>query len=229
MRGEVKLTAKKINQRKKIYKITKILLLVLILLIALIYLIFTIIYNGYNFTISLDESLYYDNKIIIYDSKDYKVFQKQLKVKSLEYFDNITESWLPNDLNDYDGSHNGENYLAYSFYIENMGEETADYYSEITIDDVVKNVDAAIRMKVYFDGTPTTYAKLSSRGIPEAGTTPFYSDDQIMVQHIEDFKPGDIHKYTIVLWLEGKDEDCTNEIIGGEFKAHMSFNSENIK
>ena len=141
MRGEVKLTAKKINRRKKTYKIVKILLLVLILIVTLLYLIFTIIYNGYDFTISLDEDLYYDNKIIIYDSKDYKVFQRQLKVESLEYFDNITESWLPTDINDYDGSHNGENYLAYSFYIENMGEEVADYYSEIAIDEVIKNVD----------------------------------------------------------------------------------------
>lgn len=229
MRSEVKLTAKKINRRKKTYKIVKILLLVLILIVTLLYLIFTIIYNGYDFTISLDEDLYYDNKIIIYDSKDYKVFQRQLKVESLEYFDNITESWLPTDINDYDGSHNGENYLAYSFYIENMGEEVADYYSEIAIDEVIKNVDSAIRMKVYFDGIPTTYAKLSQRGTPENGTTPFYSDNQIMVQHVEDFKPGDVHKYTIVLWLEGKDEDCTNEIIGGEFKAHMTFNSEIIK
>lgn len=81
----------------------------------------------------------------------------------------------------------------------------------------------------YFDGEPTIYAKLSSKGTPEVGTTPFYSKNQIMVQHIKNFKPGDVHKYTIVLWLEGKDVDCTNEIIGGEFRAHMSFNSEIIK
>ena len=226
---EVKTTANKIKNRKKFYMIIKILLLVLVLLIALLYLIFTVIYNGYDFTISLDENLYYDNKIIIYDSKDYKVFQKQLKVKSLEYFDNITESWLPEDIDNYDGSHNGDNYLAYSFYIENMGTETANYHSEINIDEVIKNVDAAIRMKVYFDGVPTTYAKLSSTGVPEKGTVPFYSKDKIMIQNVKDFKPGDIHKYTIVLWLEGKDVDCTNEIIGGEFKAQMTFNSEIIK
>ena len=28
------------------------------------------------------------------------------------------------------------------------------------------------------------------------------------------------------MWLEGNDVECTNNIIGGEFKAHMEFNSE---
>ena len=68
--------------------------------------------------------------------------------------------------------------------------------------------------------------KLGDNGKPEVGTEPFYSDDIIMTQHIEDFMPGDIHKYTIVLWLEGNDLQCNDNIIGGEFKAKMVFNSE---
>lgn len=226
MRAEVKITAEQYKKRKKRYRITKVILMVLLLILLLAYILFTFIYNGYSFTVSLDKNLYYDNDIIIYDSKDYKVYRQKLVVESLDYFDNISYRWLPNDLDNYDGSHNGENYLAYSFYIENMGEEVADYWSEIVIDDVIKNVDEAIRMRVYYDGEATTYAKLSSNGRPEVNTEPFYSEDRIMVQHVENFKPGDIHKYTIVMWLEGNDIDCNNNIIGGEFKAHMVFNSE---
>ncbi len=225
-RAEVRLTAEKYKKRKKRYKIAKVILLILVLILLLLYIIFNFIYNGYNFTISLDENLYYDNNIIIYDDSNYKVYRSQLNVESLEFFDNISYRWLPENLNDFEGSNNGENYLSYSFYIENMGEEVSDYWAYVEINDVIKNVDEAIRFRVYFDGVPVTYAKLSNNGQPEKGTEPFYSDEIIMTQHIEDFMPGDIHKYTIVLWLEGNDIDCTDNIIGGEFKAKMVFNSE---
>ena len=208
-RAEVKLTAEKYKKRKKNYKIAKVILLILVLILLLTYIIITFIYNGYNFTVSLD-----------------KVFRQHLKVESLDYFDNISERWLPNNLNDFEGSNNGENYLSYSFYIENMGEEVTDYYAYVEISDVIKNVDEAIRLRVYYDGVPITYAKLGSNGRPEVGTEPFYSDEIIMTQHIEDFMPGDIHKYTVVLWLEGNDLECNDNIIGGEFKARMVFNSE---
>ena len=222
----VGLTAEKLRRRKKSYRIAKGILAILLLLIIVIYFAFSILYNGYNFTISLDENLYYENKVIIYDDSEYKVYRQQIKVESLEKFDNISYKWLPEDLNEYEGSHNGENYLAYSFYIENMGENTINYWNELIIDDVIKNVDDAIRFMIYFNGEPTTYAKKSARGTPETGTTEFKSDEIVMSTVVKDFKPGDKHKYTIVMWLEGSDLECTNNIIGGEIKAHMEFNSE---
>jgi hypothetical protein len=33
-----------------------------------------------------------------------------------------------------------------------------------------------------------------------------------MQEHVA---PGDIHKYTVVIWLEGDDPDCTDDLIGG--------------
>lgn len=35
-------------------------------------------------------------------------------------------------------------------------------------------------------------------------------------------EPGDVHKYTVVIWLEGDDPDCTDDLIGGH--AGMDFN-----
>ena len=222
----VQLTADKLRKRKQGYRIAKGILAILLLVIIVTYFAFHMLYRGYNFTISLDENLYYENNVIIYDDSNYKTYRQQIKVESLERFDNISYKWLPTDLDDYEGSHNGENYLAYSFYIENMGENTIDYYNEIIIDDVIKNVDEAIRIRVYFNGEPTTYAKMSARGVPETGTVAFKDKDIVMSSNIKEFKPGDKHKYTIVMWIEGSDLECTNNIIGGEFKAHMEFNSE---
>ena len=34
-----------------------------------------------------------------------------------------------------------------------------------------------------------------------------------------DVQPGEVHKYTIVVWLEGDDPDCTNDLIG----KHIGF------
>ena len=47
-------------------------------------------------------------------------------------FDNIYYKWLPEDIHEHEGgSHNGKNYLAYTFYIENTGEQTSDYWTEL--------------------------------------------------------------------------------------------------
>lgn len=40
--------------------------------------------------------------------------------------------------------------------------------------------------------------------------------------------PDAMHKYTVVLWLEGDDPDCTNELIGGHLGLEMNFKLINI-
>lgn len=38
-----------------------------------------------------------------------------------------------------------------------------------------------------------------------------------------DVAPMDVHKYTVVIWLEGDDPDCTNDKIGGHAGMEMNF------
>jgi hypothetical protein len=33
----------------------------------------------------------------------------------------------------------------------------------------------------------------------------------------------EVHKYTVVIWLEGDDPDCTNDCIGGHLGVDMQF------
>jgi len=219
----------RLKRRKLFLKILRIVLLVLTLILLISYIVMRIIYNNGNFSITLDKNLYFDNGIIIYDDEDYKVYRSELYAASVNYFDNISHKWLPNNLDEGKGSHNGDNYIAYTFFIENTGEEITDYWSEILIDDVIKNVDEAIRVRVYKNGEYVTYAKMSSNGKPEKDTIPFVSDELVVREHAENFKPGDVNKYTIVIWLEGGDIDCTDNILGGEIKMHMEFNSEFIE
>lgn len=46
-------------------------------------------------------------------------------------------------------------------------------------------------------------------------TDRFLTDSVVENGLIHDFNPKDVHKFTVVIWLEGDDPDCTDEIIGG--------------
>lgn len=230
MEKKVTLSSEKMKREKKIRKFFKIFLLFLLLLLIIIYFVVGIIYNSGNFSITMDKNLYFEKNLIIYDSPIYKVYRTELYAKAPNTFDNISYKWLPENLDDLGGgSHNGQNYLSYTFYIENMGKDISDYWSEVIVDDVIMNVDEAVRIRVYRDGEAVTYAKLSARGTAEPETVPFDSDELVVREHITNFKPGDISRYTIVLWVEGSDPECTDNILGGEFKVHMDFKSEFVE
>ena len=46
-----------------------------------------------------------------------------------------------------------------------------------------------------------------------------------------DVAPEAVHKYTLVVWLEGDDPDCTNELMGGHlgFEMNMSLLEETLE
>ncbi len=224
------LHAKKVRNDKKLTKIVLLLLMLIILLSIFLYMVIGFIYNSGNFTITLDDNLHYDRGLIISDDPLYKAYRSELLAESVQHFDNISEGWLPDTLpGDEYGSHNGDNYIAYSFYIENIGEITTDYYTQVVIEDVIKNVDEAVRIRIYKNGEATTYAKEASNGNPEPNTIPFEDGEAVITDHVENFEPGSITKYTLVVWLEGNDPECTNNIIGGEIKMKMEFKSEIVK
>ena len=135
--------------------------------------------------------------------------------------------WLPNDIDTRaEGSHNGQNYIAYTFFVENQGNRTVDYTYEIIVDDVIKNVDEAIRIRIYRNGEYTTYAKRNHlNNQPEKNTEPFKdikeSKETIVYETVSGFNPKDLDRITVVVWIEGDDPDCTNSLLGGELKMHM--------
>lgn len=230
MKEKVKLSTDKVKREKRIKRVLKIALLLILLLLLLTYFVIGIIYNSGNFSITLDKNLYFNKGLIVYDDPEYKVYRSELLARAPETFDNISSTWLPEDIDERGGgSHNGDNYLAYTFFVENTGDEVSDYWSEVVIDDVIKNVDDAIRIRVYRNGEYVTYAKVSQMGTPEPNTVPFQEEKLVVREHVADFQPGDLDRYTIVLWIEGTDPECTDNILGGEFKVHMAFNSEHME
>lgn len=187
----------------------------------------TLIEQSSMFTISLlPASKEGDAEISLSETADFANPTTVLDAGGLQHMTNISEQWLPSGLDSTDGSHNGDNYIAYTFYLRNVGDTACTLKEEIHIDSAVLGADAAIRVRMYRDGEPTTYAKMAASGIPEYGTTPFESEDSVVSCEVPDFRPGDTRKYTLVIWLEGDDPECLDNIRGGNVKMSMTFTSQ---
>lgn len=228
MAREVIVKASKISNRKKNYKRTKMILTVILFVLIFCFIILGIVYKGGNFTITLDKRLALENKLIIYEDSVIKEGKRKLSARNLEFMDNISINWLPKNIDtESEGSHNGENYIAYTFYVENTGNNTVNYWYSIVMDDVIKNVDEAARIMIYKNGEKTIYAKINSyTSKEEENTKAFFSKDELVLEQRKNFTPGDIDKYTVVIWIEGDDPDCTDNILGGEIKMHMEIREE---
>ena len=110
-----------------------------------------------------------------------------------------------------------------------MGQDTINYWTTIKIDDVVKNVDEGIRVMVFKNGNKQIYAKNNRvTEQPEPNTVPFKDNETVMLEVTENFEVGDIDKYTVVIWVEGDDPECKDDLIGGEIKMHMTLTEEHI-
>ena len=227
---QVKLLSEKMKERDKKIRIVKIAILVMALFLIIIYFILRVFLETGDFTISLDQGFAKSEGIIMYENSSNKVDRRILKAQKVEFMDNISVKWLPQDIDKTgEGAHNGDNYLAYTFYLENKGAEIVNYWYEVKIDEVIKNVDEAVRIAIYRNGERTIYAKPSSRtGEAEEGTTKFYSASSVCVEPRRDFKPGDIDRFTIVIFIEGDDPECQDNLIGGEMKMHMDITQERI-
>ena len=85
---------------------------------------------------------------------------------------NITYDWLPATLDlEAEGSHNGRNYLAYTFYLTNNGKETLNYQSMLQSVKAAKDADEACRVMIYKNGEPEVFAK-ENRGLTSADGSP---------------------------------------------------------
>ena len=223
--------ARKQKKKRARQKVLKVLLAVTILFLINVYLILAIFYRGENFTITLDSEYGREASLIIYEREGHsEEWRNFLESDDIEFFTDISGDWIPKDIdNEGDGSHNGRNYIAYTFYAENRGQDTINYWTAIEIDDVIKNVDEAIRVMVFKNGNKVVYAKNNrTTEQPEPNTVPFYDEDTVMLEVTENFKVGDIDKYTVVIWVEGDDPECKNDLIGGEIKMHMTLTEEHI-
>ncbi len=171
---------------------------------------------------------------------------------------------LPDNLDAIDGSHNGRNYFAHTFYLSKRGEGTVDYAFELSVNSESLNASDAIWVMLFEDSVPTIFAKanketgeaeclpakdndrvgyvkipfaedgLGSEQFEVVRETPTrkyfrlipkrFKDSKVVTDSIvADVAQDEVHKYTVVIWLEGDDPDCTDDIIGGHIGMQMDF------
>lgn len=130
----------------------------------------------------------------------------------------------------------GENYLAYTFYCKNVGAEAVDYTATLVNNGAAKSMDEAVRVVVFKNGEPTVYAQKKhksdepeddSKFIPKTlKEESWINSKKIMTTETKNFKAGDVDKYTVLMWVEGNDPECINDIMGGHMKMSMTFSVE---
>lgn len=177
------------------------------------------------FTVMINKYDQLDYALTLSDSASFNSFTSRLNAEIDEEITNISEDWLPDYLDNIDGVHNGDNYIAYTFYCKNAGKNTVTYTYELYCANMTFDIERAVRVRLYVDGEYTNYAYPRTDGGegPEPGTTAFASGDTIVKKNVYDFAPGDVTKFTVVIWLEGNDPECVDKILGGQMKVDMAI------
>ena len=218
----VRATAKSVRKRNVMLKLGIIILLIIILLLGAFYALSVFVNKAGNFTVWIQDGDM--NLITLSDTPDFEKCSTMLEADIIPQMDNITKSWMPDNLTEIDGCHNGENYIAYTFYLKNAGINEIDYSSQIDIHAVTLGADHAVRVMVIKNGEETVYAKAQKDSTePEPDTEPFLSNTVVMSDVTESFEPGEFDKCTVVIWLEGEDPECIDNIRGGVVKMSMHF------
>lgn len=221
-----------------------------------------------HFTINLTDEMF-EEGFELSNTKDFEDPSSRLYGEPVEDAPNISIVDIPTDIDDIDGSHNGRNYFAHTFYVAKRGEGTVDYRYTLSINSESLNCSTAIWVMLFRNGEPTLYAKANaatgeSECLPAEGAThssgrplaydkddlfflealpkeqyekvvgekdfgyrlipdTFESDVVVTSQIVEDMEQDEVDKYTVVLWLEGDDPDCTNALIGAHIGMQMDF------
>lgn len=201
-------------------------LLGMLLLVAVLFIFAFMQEKMGNFTINLNRLELYRKGISIADNGDFNGATARLTASTVEDATNISIDDLPEDIDNLDGSHNGKNYMAYTYYVRNAGKEDLGYKASITLDSCAKGAEKAVRVAVWRNGERVVYAAPAADGGEENGCKNFKSDDVVCTYTEKKFLVGNVDRYTIVIWMEGDDPECVDSIIGGSVEFSMKIDAD---
>lgn len=219
---------RKSNEVKRHFILMRVLALLVIILVLLVAVAYAISYfydKFGSFTVKVNKYDMVHQGLTLSETPDYDRSNAVLNANIVYDMTNISGEDIPPNVDKINGSHNGDSYIAYTFYLINSGDDTVSYTGEMNIENVTKGVDEAVRIAVYKNGEKTVYGKTKSSGMGKESDcdSEFLSSSVVMRTSGDKFKAKDKDKYTVVIWLEGNDPDCVDAIIGGTLKLSMSF------
>ncbi|MBR6513227.1 MAG: hypothetical protein IKT46_00185 [Clostridia bacterium] len=239
----------KLQQR---IKVTKWIVVSLLLLVIILYLLFLFFWQGGagsgdefgDFTVKIDKGQ--RNLISLCETSNFDDPTILLKGTSVHDLWHNGRSWIPENIHtEVDGGAHSKtslnkptptekdpSYLAYTFHLKNVTDEPIRYtYDMILVDKLInKQVDAldAIRIMIIRNGESVVWAKAPIEGTPlEADTVEFLGEPDLLEVANNEIDPGVTDRYTVVMWLEGEDPECNNDIFGNSLKFEMNFNVQN--
>ncbi|MBQ9468200.1 MAG: hypothetical protein IJU52_04250 [Clostridia bacterium] len=238
-------TAREIKNYRILMKILPAVAAILALLIVIVYII-TVLYNKYgSFTVMVNKYDGAEYGLTLSENRDFFNRTSRLNSKASEEITNICGYNLPENFDTDVGGvkhHDGDDFVAYTFFVMNAGTKIIDVDYQMIIVNMTKDIEEAVRVRVYIDGVKTDYARprltprrdsqgnviYNSKGEPDFKEEHicdemFYSDHVVLEGLWEQYQPGAIKRVTVVIWLEGDDDQCKDNIIGGEFKVDMNF------
>lgn len=239
-------TAAEIKNYRILMKILPAVAALLALIIIVVYII-TVLYNKYgSFTVMVNKFDSAEYGLTLSDNRDFYNRVSRLNSKASEEVTNISGRDLPQNFDTDVGGvkhHEGDDWVAYTFFVMNAGSKTYDVDYQMIIVNMTKDIEEAVRVRVYLDGDGgTDYARprltprrdekgeiiINSKGEPDFKEEAFcdemfYSDHTVLEGIWYNYHPGEIKRVTVVIWLEGDDPECKDNIVGGEFKVDMNF------
>ena len=219
-------TAWEVKRYRRFTKLIPIIIGLCLLLLLIGYVISVLYMKFGAFTVMVNKFDHLDYALSLSESPSFDTTTSRLNAGIDDEITNIDGRNLPDYLNNIDGAHNGDNYIAYTFYCKNVGRATFAYTYDLYIANMTLDCEKAARIRLYVDGEYNDYAYARTDGVegPEPGTVPFQSGNTVVKKNITNFKPGDYTKYTVVIWLEGNDPECVDKILGGQMKVDMAMN-----
>ncbi|PKK96901.1 MAG: hypothetical protein CVV58_03965 [Tenericutes bacterium HGW-Tenericutes-3] len=196
--------------------------------------------NAGNFVISVD-SIALNRGIILAENINFTNPSPRLMTEPISEARDMTYSWLKiEEVEATNGNYTDidYDYVAYTFYLMNQGSESVDISYHIRITDIYNDLDSAIRVLVIEDGEETIYQKPDE--LDENGNPPYYpenvpdsvdflSETIVMRKLFTNFKPDQVKKFSIIIWLEGYDPDTVDEILGGMIRLQMNFSINGLE
>lgn len=201
-------------------------LLLMILAVCILFIMSFMQEKMGNFTINLNRLELYRRGISIAEEGEFTNPTARLTANTVADATNISISDLPGNLDDSSGDHSGKNYMAYTYFVRNAGKEDVGYVASVKLDNAAKGAQQAVRVAMWYNGARTVYAAPAADGNAEDGCVNFAAQDVVCSYTNENFQVGDVDKYTIVIWMEGDDPECVDEIVGGSVQFSMNIDAE---
>lgn len=194
-----------------------------------------------------------EKRLVISDTMDFSQELITLNGAALDQVDNISIYDIDPRVMAVDGEHNGMDYVAYTFYVKNIGYDPITYTYNLSIQRATRKVDEATWVLLYHNGEQMILAKEGKDGEPERqqgkyeypfiedakkpeqysyneetgiytlAAQPFASTRIVEMAERPALQPEEVDKFTVVIWLEGEDPECTNDILGGTIEMMMKL------